>query len=278
VPLIITDQAPWIPWLREYPLVRRQAVWAAQHSAMHFAVSQSLRQTIVEITGQPDRVQVMPNVVDGDVFYAPPGVERVRDQILWVGVVRHVKGVDVLLRAMLEVRRRRPGARLVLAGDAFHAAYRREETHLRQMAQELGVSDCVEWIGGQSPLRVAQLMSASSVVVLPSRRETFGAVLIEALACGTPVVSTSSGGPDDVVTPDVGRLVPTEDPAALANALVDVLERQSEFDPNVLRGSALARYGVPVIAARLARAYDAALSSAQKPKVALGGVHQHGVD
>ena len=61
-------------------------------------------------------------------------------------------------------------------------------------------------------------MRESAVLVLPSRRESFGSVLVEALACGTPVVATSCGGPEDIVTDAVGRLVPVENAEALAGA------------------------------------------------------------
>jgi teichuronic acid biosynthesis glycosyltransferase TuaC len=97
------------------------------------------------------------------------------------------------------------------------------------------------------------------LVVLPSRRESFGAVLIEAMACGTPVVATRCGGPEEVVTPDVGRLVPPNDSAALTAALAEVLDHPDVYDRATLRRSALQRFGVRTVGARLADQYAAAL-------------------
>ena len=77
-------------------------------------------------------------------------------------------------------------------------------------------------------------MAESAVVVLPSRAESFGAVLVEALACGTPVVATRCGGPEDIVQDGVGELVPVEDSVALADALSRVLA-----DPGHVRSDAL---------------------------------------
>jgi glycosyltransferase involved in cell wall biosynthesis len=269
VPVVITEHSLWLPWMEQYPLVRRQAVWAANACAAHLAVSESLRQSIVRVTGHPEKVQVLPNAVDGAVFRPASEHPRKPGQILFVGAARHAKGVDLLLRALPEVRRQYPGARLVLAGDPFYASYRREAARLKQLARDLGIADSVAVVGGKTPAEVAKLMAESTVVVLPSRRETFGAVLIEALACGTPVVATRCGGPEEVVTPAVGMLVPPEDPPALAAALVDVLEHPSRYAAAALREYALSHYGMPIVARQLADVYAAALA---RPRVALSRV------
>jgi glycosyltransferase involved in cell wall biosynthesis len=86
-------------------------------------------------------------------------------------------------------------------------------------------------------------MRQSSLVVLPSRAESFGSVLVEALACGTPVVSTRSGGPEDIVRDEVGKLVPSEDPAALADAIATILAERARYQPARLREYALRRFG-----------------------------------
>jgi teichuronic acid biosynthesis glycosyltransferase TuaC len=256
VPVVMTEHAPWLPWMQRYPLVRHQAVWAAKSCAAHIAVSRSLRETIVQVSGDSTKVHVIPNVVDGTIFRPPQKRHRVPGQILFVGVVRHVKGVDILLEALGELRQRHPAARLLLAGQPFYRSYQQAETRLQRRTRELGLDNYVEWIGDRTPAQVARLMSESQVVVLPSRSETFGSVLIEALACGTPVVATRCGGPEEIVTAETGRLVPREDPSALAGALADVLEQAERYDPAVLRGYALGRYGVPVVAQQLATLYD----------------------
>jgi glycosyltransferase involved in cell wall biosynthesis len=85
-------------------------------------------------------------------------------------------------------------------------------------------------------------MRRSAVCVLPSRRESFGAVLVEALACGTPVVATRCGGPEDVVHDGVGTLVPVEDEVALADGLKLVLSNGGSYDPCQLRSWALEHF------------------------------------
>ena len=92
-----------------------------------------------------------------------------------------------------------------------------------------------------------------------SRRESFGVVLAEALACGTPVVATDCGGPADIVTDEVGALVPLEDPEALAAGIERVLDRTGEYDPAKLRAYALDRFGARRVGARIVELYREAL-------------------
>jgi glycosyltransferase involved in cell wall biosynthesis len=205
-----------------------------------------------EVTGDASKVRVVPNVVDERVFRGAAEGSRVADQILFVGIVRRSKGVDILLEAMHLLRRDRPRARLLLVGDPFYRAYQAEQERLLALAASLGVGDLVQVVGGQTPATVARLMSESSVVVLPSRRESFGTVLIEAMACGTPVVSTRCGGPEETVNPTVGRLVPTEDPRALASALDEVLSGPDLFPPQALRRYALRHFGTDIVSKQLA--------------------------
>ncbi len=259
VPVVITEHASWLPWMERYPLVRRQATWAARACDAHIAVSESVRQGIGEITGDSEKIRVIPNVVDGRIFRPRPAEQRKPGQMLFVGAVRYSKGVDLLLEALREVRGQYRAARLILAGEPLFLSYQREAERLRQLAHELGVADSVAIVGGKTPAEVATLMAESSVVVLPSRNETFGTVLIEAMACGTPVVATRCGGPEEIVAPDVGMLVPPEDPPALAAALVEVLKHPSRFASAPLRDYALSRYGMPRVARQLADTYAAVL-------------------
>ena len=82
-------------------------------------------------------------------------------------------------------------------------------------------------------------------------------VVVEALACGTPVVATRCGGPEEIITTDrVGVLVPPEDPEALARGIEQALDRQPRYDPAELRAHALNRFGVDSVAARVNQVYE----------------------
>jgi glycosyltransferase involved in cell wall biosynthesis len=129
-----------------------------------------------------------------------------------------------------------------------------------RLSHELGVSDRVRFVG-RKPLReLVAAMQESALLVLPSRHESLGMVLVEALACGTPVVATRCGGPEDIVDDDVGLLVPPEDPTALADGLAQTLGSLDRYEPAVLRERTLARFGSHAVSERLAALYREALA------------------
>lgn len=260
VPVVISEHIPWLDWMHTPSLVRRQTLWAARNCAALAPVSRYVSATIAELLGPGHSTpEPITPVVDGRVFDLAPAGSRRGDQVLFAGAVRHVKGVDVLVEALGRLRRRRPAVRLVLAGDPFFRTYRRESDAVLERAGVLGVRDCIDVIGGQPPEAVARLMGESAVLVVPSRAESFSAVSIEALACGTPVVATRCGGPEEIVTPEVGRLVRCEDPVELAEGLAAVLDDPGRYDPAALRRYALERYGADVAERRLAALYDSVL-------------------
>jgi glycosyltransferase involved in cell wall biosynthesis len=264
VPLIITEQAMWSPWMDTHRVIRRRSLWAAGQAAFHVAISTALRASIVRYTGESPRLRVIPDGVDGAAFtLGSEGSTVSPGRILFVGVIRPVKGVDVLLRAMRVLIDRGREVSLVLVGESFYQSYREEYDRLRRLAVELGIAGRVEFAGKKTDAEVARYMQESALLVLPSRRESLGMVLAEALACGTPVVATRSGGPEDIVTPEVGELVPPDDPEALAAGIEKVLARRAGYDPARLRAYALGKFGLEAVHRQVAALYAAALGSAQ---------------
>ncbi len=254
IPFVVTEHAPWTErWFRARA-VRREALAAAGAASSLLAVSTSVRDTIVSYTGDATRIRVIPVGVDAETF--PLGkTERRPDQILFAGWINYTKGIDVLLRAMELLERRGHPGRLLLAGGAIYRNTRRQEERLRELAASLDLGDRVSFLGRQPQAEVARLMAQSAVVVLPSRAESFGAVLVEALATGTPVVATRCGGPEDIVTDEVGVLVRREDPEALADALVTVLRSRARYEPGLLREYALRHFGWDRVIEQIQDAY-----------------------
>jgi glycosyltransferase involved in cell wall biosynthesis len=226
------------------------------------AVSESVRNIVREFVGDGPNVVVIPNGVDPSEFTVATANEGSDpNQILFVGAVRPVKGVDILLRAAKLLGDRGRPVRLLLVGEAWYGPYRQEELHLKRMVRELGLADRVEFAGKQVPPRLTETMQRSALLVLPSRIESFGMVLVEALACGTPVVATRSGGPEQIVNDRVGVLVPPEDPEALARGIEQVLDRRGSYDPNQLRAYALSRFSLDSVGARLREVYEQAVQA-----------------
>lgn len=252
IPFVVTEHAPWTGWL-ERRGVARAALPAARAASAIMAVSTSVERTI-RAYGVDTRVEVVPVGVDTERF-RPMGATRSADQILFVGFINYTKGIDVLLDAMAILRDRGEPGRLVLVGGSFYRNTRRQEESLRRRAAELELDGRVSFVGRKTQDQVARLMAESAVVVLPSRAESFGAVLVEALACGTPVVATRCGGPEDIVAPDVGELVPVGDAGAVADSLTRILSGVRAFSATSLRSYAVDRFSWNPVVDRIAATY-----------------------
>jgi teichuronic acid biosynthesis glycosyltransferase TuaC len=242
VPVVITEHAPWKPWMENYPRVLRLTRWAFNECTFHIGVSRSVRDEVKCFMGDSDKLRVIPCGVDGSVFTLREKPSQSKKQILFAGAIRQVKGVDILLRAMHLLVGRGRCETLAMVGESYYQSYQIEYERIRQMAIDLGLRDKVQFLGGKTQTELARYMHQSDVLVLPSRKESLGMVLVESLACGTPVVATRSGGPEDIVNEQVGVLVPPEDPEALADAIERVLRRPDDFNPAALRAYALRKF------------------------------------
>jgi glycosyltransferase involved in cell wall biosynthesis len=142
-----------------------------------------------------------------------------RPTIVYIGRLRRYKGVDWVFRALPEVVRRVPDARLVVIGDGPHRG------ELKLAAARLGLANAVEFRGFLPPEEKVRILREAWVLVQPSPKEGWGLTVIEAGACGTAVVAADSPGLRDSVRRDVtGLLVTYGDEARLADALARVLE------------------------------------------------------
>jgi len=262
VPLIITEHATWKPWMDDYPRVAKQAIWAADVSDGVIAGSRYLADTITAFTKQPEKLYDIPIGVNTKLFQPADGVEKKSLQILYVGRIHTTKGVDVLFRALSLLVKRYSDIHLVIVGGSLgFNNYQRQEEEMRTLATSLKIDRNIEFVGMQPPEKVMKYMQQSALLVLPSRRETFGAVLIEAIACGIPVVATKCGGPEDFINDRVGVLVEKESPEALADGIESVLTRQKEYSAAELHKYADEDFSWDNVARRTNRLYEQAMSS-----------------
>lgn len=266
VPVVTTEHSLWEPWLDERPRVRDQVEEALPRLASVSVVSEAVARTVAPLAAGRVPVDLLRNVVDESTF-RPPADEAGRDphRLLFVGAVRRVKGLDVLVEALSRLAAGRKSLRLDVIGEPFFRAYRRDQEEVQALITRLGLEDRVRFLGAMTPEEVAGAMRRCAAVVVPGRRESFSAVAVEALACGTPVVATRCGGPEEILTAGTGVLVPIEDPVALARGIEEVVYGPRRFRPSTLRRRALALSGPPVVRQQLARVYGRALSNAQLP-------------
>lgn len=168
------------------------------------ANSQATLKMIQELGGH--NTQYVPSGVDVNRFKP---LNREREAVTYVGALNRVKGVDLFLRAMEGV-----SEKVWIVGDGP------ERERLEALAANLKI-ECTFW-GFRTD--VPEFMNRSKVVVLPSRSEGFGLTLLEAMACGTPVVGRETGGIPELITGENGFLFRTEE--ELRNQVITLLENK----------------------------------------------------
>jgi glycosyltransferase involved in cell wall biosynthesis len=221
-PVVITARGTDVNLIPDYRLPARWIRWAAGRAAGVIAVSEALRARLIALGVPGNRVQVLRNGVDLDLF-APGDRETARRQLAVkpggpvlasVGWLIPRKGHDLAI----QVAGLLPEATLLIAGDGP------EKAALSRLAARLGVTGRVHFLGSMSQDRLALVYNAADVLILASSREGLANVLMEALACGTPVVATAVWGTPEVVAhPVAGRLVEDRSPESLSRAVRDLL-------------------------------------------------------
>ncbi len=222
------------------------------------AVSRKLAGDIKPYVGKRD-IHVIPNLVD-TAFFTPPGEPRRADpfRFLFVGFLTRNKRVDDLLRAFTAAFGPDDDVRLEIVGDGEQRA------ELESLTAQLGVGRRVEFSGMMSRDGVRTAMHRSHAMVSASQVETFGVILIEAMATGLPVIVTRCGGPEEFVTDDVGRLVPLEDSPALQAAMSGVVANYGRWQSAAPAISAYAdeNFSERVVGARLIETYNSVIQQA----------------
>lgn len=178
--------------------------------------------------------------------------------LLFFGLLRAYKGLDLLISALPAIAREVPGARLVVAGDPLDSV-----ESVRRLAGELGIADRIEWRLGFVPdAEIPALMAAATVVVLPYRRIDSSGVFATAIGYGRPVVVSDLGSLGDTVREfGAGLVVPPEDAPALAAACTTLLTDPVALE-EAFRGTQAAREALSwdVAAREHERVYEAIVS------------------
>ena len=201
-------------------------------AAAVITVSEDLRRRALRLGVPAPKVTTILNGCDTSIFYPGDrdearravGCDGTGEVILYAGSLFEAKGLGELISAFAELVKSRPSARLVVIGAGIYG-----DTLANRVAAA-GVQRQVLTLGRQSSASVAQWMRASDVFCLPSHSEGCPNVIVEALACGRPIVATNVGGIPELVTNACGILVPPHDHHKLHQALSEALSAAWDRD------------------------------------------------
>jgi len=236
VPVSITLRGTEVPLARDSRR-RRRMIAALQRATRIFAVSESLKRHAVSLGVAGEKVMVVENGVDTGKFHC---LERrgARQQLglpldapvlVSVGALVERKGFHRVLECLPALRRSFPKLRyLVVGGPGPEGDW---SARLRRNVIELGLQECVVFLGTLAPEELKLPLSAADVFVLSTRNEGWANVFLEAMACGLPVVTTDVGGNAEVVADaTLGILVPFGEAQQLSQAIADALRRDWDRD------------------------------------------------
>ena len=219
-PLVLTARGSDVNYWMTREDARTKILDAIDYADAVICVSQALKKSLMEYGVAEEKLVVLPNGVDETVFHREHKPTTHQDYLLSVGNLVPLKGHDIALRALSSL----PDKKLIIIGQGP------EEKALKQLARDLAIFDRVIFLGHVPQRDLARYYVHADAVLLMSSMEGMPNVILESLACGTPVIATSVGGIPEIVDDSKGILLKERSPEALARALADFYSKNWDHD------------------------------------------------
>jgi len=231
IPLILTEHAAEFTWHKLSYLEVLRAKIVANNCRLILPVSPDLSEALRSY-GIDKPLRVVPNVVDTTAFHPLPKKERESHRerkptrFLSVGNLIPRKNFSCLIMAGGILAQKRSDWEIWIVGDGPL------KDQLEKLAEKKGIEKQVKFLGYKKPVEVAEIMRQAHIFVFPTLNETFGCVVVEAMASGLPVIATDVPGVRWIVAPHTGLLVPPNNPSCLAEAMDYMLDNHHLYDPD----------------------------------------------
>ena len=221
-PFFVTARGTDLNLIPEYKFPRKLILKTASAASGSIGVCKALIDSLERLGADPAKMHTLRNGVDLERFMPEPrelarqrlGLQTQGEYLLSVGHLIERKGHHIAIEALVAL----PGVTLLIAGSGS------EERALKSLASRLNVSERVYWAGVVPQADLKWWYSAADALTLCSSREGWANVLLEAMACGTPVIATDIWGTSEVVSTEAaGRLMEHRDARALADAWYDLM-------------------------------------------------------
>ena len=219
-PVVVTARGDDLDLIATYAVPRRWICWAAARAAGLVTVSSGLKDRLVALGTAPGAVTMLRNGVDL-VRFRPHDRNAVRGALgltrptlVAVGNLVPKKRHLLLVQALPLL----PQVDLLIVGEGS------EHNAIESLARQLRVADRIRLLGRMPQEQLPEIYSAADLLALPSQREGWPNVLLESMACGTPVIASDFAGVHEIIqAPEAGRIIVESTPAALAAAIADLL-------------------------------------------------------
>jgi len=250
VPFLITENMspfPFGTFLNKGNLIRSiKSAYAA--SAVNIAVSENMKKVMSDY--QIPNLAVIPNFVDENHFIPMlhPRVANDPIEFFFLGRMVPQKGLDIMIQSLVKLKTDRL-VRFSLAGiGAELGAYKR-------LAKRLEVDHLIRWQGLLDRKEILKAYQQCDVFILPSRHEGLPVSIIEAMACGKPVIATRCGGSEELVSDKTGMIVEPENPTLLRVAIEKMAIDYKKYDAQKIREYFISNYSSNAICSRYRELY-----------------------
>lgn len=264
IPLVVTAHGTDIMGYQKDDRFRKYADKVVNRCKKIITISKDNDKLVLDTFKNVDGKNIIiKNGYDPEVFYRDEcnkeeilkelGINRNYEKIVsFVGKLTNFKGVDVLLKACKIYEKEDVLTLIAGDGELFD--------ELNKLKNELKLQNVV-FLGNRPHETLRKIYNIADVSIVPSRREPFGLVALEAMACGTPVIGTNQGGIPDFLKEDVGILVEVENVEQLANAILDILNREKTFDREYIAQYVKTNHSQDALTDELIEVYKQALNS-----------------
>jgi len=219
-------------------------------SSRVITISNVLKNALMKL--HKSKFTIIPNVVDTNFFIInKSNFITDRKVLLHVSLLNdEQKNISGILRSVQKLRLIRKDFELKIIGEG------KDLNKLKSLAANIQNNDeYFYFLGNVTNNQLVKLYQQSDLFILNSNFETFGCVLIEAIACGTPVISTRCGGPEEIITVNNGLLIDVNNDDQLTKSIDWVLNNQDFFDKNKMRSDCEIRYSYKSVGQKLSKIY-----------------------
>ncbi len=203
--------------------------------------------------GVSNRIFVIPNAVNTEVFRKKDDERKDGTKGIFVGWLDPIKGIDKLLEAVKNLPSNPGGFSLLLVGGGPLVDY------YKKLSEKYGLTDRVHFLGSKRRDEISKLLQESDFLILPSLWEVFGVVVIEAMACGKPVI-VSDKGQREIVVRKTGIVVDVNDGKSLMEAIKWMIENHRKFPSNFIRNYVVRKFSFSKIGRMYSDLYRKVLS------------------